>query len=190
MMIRAFISSTIFLCLAACATPAPESVGYLPVDAFGNSVQGQDMTVAATNEASIAFAYPKRMQGEPARMALAIASLDALAGQFGNAGRWPGGGGTAAMQLLNARSQVRAILGVPADTQSQSLIDHLLAASHALDDGDTQAALAALSGPDFSTPPEQVLATLGHFPYVASANSALMAASDAEFPQDGSGLNM
>ena len=94
------------------------------------------------------------------------------------------------MQLLQARDEVRAILGVPEDTQSQSLIDHLVAASHALDADDTQAALAALSGPDFSTPPEQVLAKLGHFPYVPAADSALMAASDAEFPQDGSGLNM
>ena len=64
---------------------------------------------------------------------------------------------------------VREILGVPEDTQSQSLIDHLVVASRALNAGDQQAALAALSGPDFTKPPAEVLAVLGHFPYVSSA---------------------
>jgi hypothetical protein len=180
--------SAICLSLAACATAPPVSAGYLPADAFANKVQGEDPTVAATNDAADAFAHPARMDGHPADMALAIASLDAIAGQFAsNSGRWAGNGQIAAQQLMHARERVREILGVPEDTQSQSLIDHLMVASHDLDNGDQQAALSALSGPDFSKPPAEVLAVLGHFPYVSSADSALMAASAAEFPQDGGG---
>lgn len=189
MMIRSLLPAAICLSLAACATAPAISAGYLPADAFGNTVQGEDITVAATNDALYAFAHPAQLNGRPADMALAVASLDALAGQFANNGRWAGSGGTAAMQLVDARMQVRELLGVPETTQSQSLIDHLVAASHDLDNGNTQAASAALSGPDFAKPSAEILAVLGHFPYIATADSALVAASAAEFPQDGGGLD-
>ena len=88
----------------------------------------------------------------------------------------------AALQLAYAREQVQ---GDPRCAGryavAQSLIDHLVAASHELDDGDQQAALSALSGPDFSKPPAEILAELGHFPYVSAANSALVAASVRSF---------
>jgi hypothetical protein len=175
------------LALAACAASPPVSTGYLPANSFGNSVQGQDPTVAATNDATVAFAYPRQMWGRPADMALAIASLDALAGQFSTGGRFFTDA-DAQMQLLTARERVRAILGVPQTAASQSVIDHLVAASHALQRGDQPAALIALTGPDFTLSPTQTLAILTHFPYVPAADSAMFAAGQAEFPQDGGGL--
>ena len=180
--------SAICLSLAACTTTPPVSTGYLPAGTFADTAQGQDLLVASTNDALFAFAHPAQMEGRPADMALAIASLDALAGQFASGARWAGSGSIAAQQLVYARTRVREILGVPEDTQSQSLIDHLVVASRALNAGDQQAALAALSGPDFTKPPAEVLALLGRFPYVSSADSALMAASNAEFPQGGGGF--
>jgi hypothetical protein len=179
----------LFLCagLSGCAASSFSAPGYLPSDVFGDSIQGEDPMVAATQDALVAFAYPARMQGNPAGMALAIASLDALAGQFSASGVYMDS--NAALQLQSARSRVRQILGVPDSAQSQSLIDHLVAAAHALQNGDQPAALVALSGPDFTFGPAKTLAVLGHFPYVADADSALVAASDAEFPQDGGGDN-
>jgi hypothetical protein len=188
MMKHALMLSAICLSLAACTTTPPVSTGYLPAGTFADTAQGQDLLVASTNDALFAFAHPAQMEGRPADMALAIASLDALAGQFASGARWAGSGSIAAQQLVYARTRVREILGVPEDTQSQSLIDHLVVASRALNAGDQQAALAALSGPDFTKPPAEVLALLGRFPYVSSADSALMAASNAEFPQGGGGF--
>ena len=75
------------LCLSGCALEAPlPSTGYLPVDAFGNSVVGQDLTIATFNQALFAFTHWKMMQNWPADMALSVASLDAMAGQFSTSG--------------------------------------------------------------------------------------------------------
>jgi len=173
----------VFLALAGCVhvVPAP-TTGYLPEDAFGNSVVGQDPAMAAVNDAMIAFAYPGSMQGQPARMALAIASLDAMAGQFSTGGRWITMDSATKQEMLDARTQVRGILGVPENAPSQSVIDHLVAASHALDRGDQTAALAALSGPDFTKTPEETLAILTHFPKTPDANHATMDANLHFFP--------
>jgi hypothetical protein len=187
MMIRFLLTPFLFIGLVGCApreAPIP-STGYLPADAFGDSVIGQDPAIAATDAATEAFARPKMMQGRPALMALAIASLDAMAGQFSTRGRWMAMDAITKQEMLDARNKVRDILGVPETTQSQSLIDHLVAASHALDQGDQAAALTALSGPDFTKPPAQTLALLTNFPKVPNANYATMAASQNLFPMDG-----
>jgi hypothetical protein len=185
---RILLLSLSFLTLAGCVHVAPApSTGYLPEDAFGNSVVGQDLDLAAVNDAMIAFAYPGIMQGKPAQMALAIASLDAMAGQFSTGGRWITMDAITKQEMLDARTEVRAVLGVPEDAPSQSIIDHLVAASHALDRGDQTAALAALSGPDFTKTPEQTLAILTHFPRVPDANSATMEANMNFFPMDDDG---
>ena len=175
--------------LAACAleTPPP-STGYLPPDAFGDTVIGEDPAIAATNEATNAFARPASLQGHPAEAALAIACLDAMAGQFSTSGRWLAMDISAKQQMLEARDQVRAVLGVPTAADSQSVIDQLITASHALSRGDQPAALAALSGPDFTKPPAATLLVLTHFPRVPVANVATINASQYLFPQDGGGF--
>jgi hypothetical protein len=163
--------------------PAP-STGYLPADAFSTIAEGQDPDLAAVQEAMIAFAYPTRMYGRPAEMALALASLDAMAGQFSTSGRWAGQESIPKQEMLDARSEVRDILGVPENAPSQSVIDQLMAASRALDKGDQNAALTALSGPDFTRTPEQTLAILAHFPRAPIANGATMDANANFFPAD------
>lgn len=185
-MTRLSLALLLWFNLVGCAyeTPLP-STGYLPADAFGNSVIGEDPAIAAMSAATVAFAYPETMQGRPAQMALAIASLDAMAGQFSTGGRWIAMDPIAKSEMLDARGKVRAILGVSGATQSQSLIDHLVAASRALDQGDQKAALAALSGPDFTKPPAQILAILTNFPKVPDANYATITASQDLLPADG-----
>jgi hypothetical protein len=157
----------------------------MPLDAFGQSVVGQDPTIATFNEALFAFTHTNMMQDRPADMALAVASLDAMAGQFSTGGRWITFDQIAKIQMLQARMRVRAILGISETAPSQAVIDQLVTVSHALDAGDQAAALAALSGGVFTRPAAQTLALLTHFPYVPIANHAVMTANADLFPGGG-----
>lgn len=175
--------------LAACGleTPPP-TTGYLPANAFGNSVIGEDPAMAAISEAAYAFAHPKRMQGRPAQMALAVACLDAMAGQFSTSGRWLSMNGLIKMEMLRARSTVRQMLGIPEDMPSQTVINSLVSASHAMAYGDRKAAEAVLSVPGFQKSPAQMIALLAHFPPVPVANRATMRAQ-RNFLPGGGGLS-
>jgi hypothetical protein len=181
---QALIVVLVCMALGGChlRVAPPPSTGYLPADAFSATAVGQDPDLAAVQEAMIAFAYPARMYGRPAEMALAVASLDAMAGQFSTRGRWAGA--TSSQEMLDARTEVRGILGVPENAPSQSVIDQLMAAHRALNNGDQKAALAALSGPDFTKTPAQTLAILSRFPSAPTANMATIDAESDFFPQD------
>jgi hypothetical protein len=176
----------ICLMLAGCAleTPPP-STGTLPQGAFGNAITGEDPAIAAANDATWVFAHPAGVQGNPAEMALAVASLDAMAGQFSTSPRWVRMDTLVRLEMLQARSKVRRILGVRQGAPSQAVIDGLVAASQALHRGDQQAALAALSAPVFTLPPRRTLAILTHFPYVPLANHATAFASQYLYPGGG-----
>jgi hypothetical protein len=181
---QALMVALVCMALGGChlLVAPPPSTGYLPADAFNATAVGQDPDLAAVQEAMIAFAYPARMYGRPAEMALAVASLDAMAGQFSTRGRWAGA--TSSQEMLDARTEVRGILGVPENAPSQSVIDQLMAAYRALNNGDQKAALAALSGPDFTKTPAQTLAILSRFPSAPTANMATIDAESDFFPQD------
>ena len=179
-------AALLILALAGCGleTPSP-STGYLPANAFGNSVTGEDPAMAAISEAAYAFAHPRYMRGKPAQMALAVACLDAMAGQFSTSGRWIGMNSLIKMQMLQARSKVRGILGIPDSVPSQTVIDAMVAASHALADGDQKTAESALAVPGFTRPPARMIATLADFPRVPVANVATMRAQRNFLPGGG-----
>ncbi|MCF3947915.1 hypothetical protein AiwAL_17155 [Acidiphilium sp. AL] len=185
---RLMIVPLLSLALAGCGleTPSP-STGYLPADTFGNRIIGEDPAIAATDAATDAFAHPGAMQGRPAKMALAVASLDAMAGQFATGGRWLGMNSLAKQQMLAARGRVRRILGIAPGTPSQTVIDAMVGAAHQLRHGNRPGALEALASPGFTFPPAHTLAVLAHFPPVPLANQATMFASRYLFP-GGSGL--
>ena len=173
------------LSLAGCGLESPiPSTGYLPKNTF-EYVIGQDPAITAIQTATYAFARPAAMQGQPAQMALAVASLDAMAGQFSTVGRWSDMNSMAKLEMLQARTRVRAILGIAPDVPSQTVIDALVAAAHALDHGDRAAAERALTGPGFSMAPARMLALLAHFPTVPIANQATSLASQSMFPGGG-----
>lgn len=178
--------STLIAGLTGCAlvTPPP-STGYLPSDAFAGRIIGEDPAIAATNEATWAFAHPRAMQGRPSEMALAVASLDAMAGQFTTRGRWLDMNPLAKREMLQAREAVRAVLGIRQDTPSQTLINSMVTISHALQHGNRKAALVAAKGPEFTYPPERTLAILDHFPPVPIANQATAFASRYLYPGGG-----
>ncbi len=169
--------------LSGCALEPPgPSVGYMPVNSFAQSAVGEDPAIAAINDATYAFAHPQAMQGHPARTALAVASLDAMAGQFATGGRWVGMNSLAKQEMLQARLAVRARLGIPADAPSQVVVDDLVGAEQALNRGDRAGAVQALTSRYFSLGPRRTLALLGHFPAMPVANHATMFASNYLFP--------
>ena len=169
--------------LSGCALEAPgPSVGYMPTNSFSQSAIGEDPAIAAIDDATSAFAHPRAMQGHPARMALAVASLDAMAGQFATGGRWLSMNSLAKQQMLEARSAVRRQLGIVPGAPSQSVVDDLVGASQALQRGDQAGAVQALTSPDFTLGPQRTLALLAHFPAMPIANHATMFASRYLFP--------
>lgn len=182
------IAALLALALAGCAleTPSP-STGYLPANAFAGTIIGEDPAMAAADDATYAFGHIGAMQNRPAEMALAVASLDAMAGQFTTSGRWSGMDSLAKLEMLQARSAVRRVLGIAPGTPSQTVIDVMVRTGHALAAGDTQGARAALRAPGFTLKPGRTLAILAHFPYVPVANHATAFASRYLYPGGGFG---
>lgn len=175
--------------LAGCGLERPlPSTGYLPANAFSGRVIGEDPAIAATNEATWAFGHPRAMQGRPSEMALAVASLDAMAGQFSTNGRWLSMNSLAKLEMLEARRAVRQVLGIVPGTPSQTVIDSMVTISLALQHGDHKTALAAARGAEFIYPPKRTLEILAHFPPVPIANRATNFASRYLYPGDGPGL--
>lgn len=184
-----FLIAVLAAFLGGCAleTPPP-STGYLPADAFAGRVIGdQDTAFIATNEAAYAFGHPGAMQGRASEMALAVASLDAIAGQFTTDGRWLDMNPLAKIDMLDARRAVRRVLGIAPGTASQTVIDSMITISQALRHRDRKAALAAARGPEFTYPPERTLEILGHFPPVPVANQATSFARRYLLPGGGMG---
>ena len=186
MCVRLWGLTFLTIALAGCAyeTP-PASTGMMPPDAFGYAVMGEDPAMATFGLALDAFIHPGMMQNRPAQMALAVASLDAMAGQFSTDGRWMAMDPIAKMQMLQARDRVREILGIPQTAPSQAVINQLVTVSWALDAGDQPAAMATLSGGVFTRPAAQNLALLTHFPYVPIADQAMMNANWDLLPMGG-----
>jgi len=180
-----FLAGLVF-CLGGCAANAPApSVGYLPAGAFGPGAVQEDPQAAALGTAEEAFAHNGAMQGRPGQMAFAVACLDAMAGQFSGPGRWVGTASSAPAQMVQARDEVRTMLGIPLAAPSQAVIDRLVAFSQAYKAGDTTAATAALQGPEFTKGPAATVALLAHFPGDEDADAATFAAQDLLFPMGG-----
>ena len=144
-----------------------------------------DPDMWAINHAQWAFADPGRTYNRPADAARAVAALDYLAGQLNTSPRWASVGPHSKMELLQARVETRVALGIAPDAPSQVVVDAMMTAGDALAAGDPQHAMAALHGPAFTRPPEQILVSLTTMPYLRTANIATMHTA-AELQGDGS----
>ena len=179
-MFRTLLLATVCLLPAACGNLQP----FVPDTARLTSAQlgsGFDPDTTAVYQAQWAFADAGRTYGRPIEAARAAASMDYIAGQIYTSPRWSNVSALTKEQLLQGRVEVRAALGIPPGTPSQAVVDHLTAAGNALADGNQGAALAQLSGPTFSTPPDQVLARLSNMPYLRMANVSTMRAANELF---------
>jgi len=158
--------------LAACNVPMP------PPPDTARMLQSPfvlgDPDVWALNQAQWAFAVPSRTANRPADAARAVAAIDYLGGQINTSPRWVGMDALVRVEMLQARVDVRAALGIAPNAPSQLVVDTMMAAADALMVGDPVHALAAFNNPAYTRGPEQTLATLTNMPYVQSANLATM----------------
>lgn len=150
------------LALAACAGGPPPETATLP----SNYLLGAgDPTRGAVFSASGTFARPAQLQGQPAAAARALANMEyitvALPQDPLMTTRLDG---ITELQLLAARREWRAALGVAEGAPAQGVIDGLVGASQALAAGDRGQAGAALGSPVFTAGPDATLGRLAALP--------------------------
>ena len=160
--------------VAGCGTPLPQTSAIMPLTTAGTPVLSDD---GAIGFASYALGSPGRTANDPASAARALASIDYLAGALYENPHWIGFPAITKVQMVQARAEVRALLGVPADAPSQAVVDGLIGAATALDGGDSKAAEAVLVAPTFSFGPQRTLAILDNLPPVPQADVAAQAAN-------------
>lgn len=161
----------------ALATPVPDTA-QLPFAAFGT----MDNDVAAANQASWAFAAPARTRNDPVDAARACAAIDFLAGELSSNPRWLSISPLTKQQMLQARVDVRRVLGIEPGVRSQVVVNALMGFAAAWQAGNEQGAIQMLAAPGFSLPPPQMLQILGNLPFVQSANVASIEAAQQMLP--------
>lgn len=157
--------------LAGCAQhPAGQPIAYatLPGDAV---VGAGDPTRAAIVSTAYVFGTPSAVAGRPDAAARAVAELEYLATEIPTGPRWREWDPTIAPQLVAARDEVRAALGIAPDAPPQAVVDTLFAASRALRQGDAAAAQRSLSAPFYANGAE-TLTRLASLPPLPAANVA------------------
>jgi hypothetical protein len=164
--------------LAACAIPPPPDTALVPFAAFGT----MDNDVGAANQASWAFASPARTLNHPVDAARAAAAVDYLAGELSSNPRWVALSPLTKREMLQARVDVRRVLGILPNAPSQVVVNSLLQFAVEWQFGDQQNALQAVASPAFTLPPQQTLQVLNRLPYIQSANIATAEAASQMFP--------
>jgi hypothetical protein len=157
------------LCLVACTavTPRPDTA-QLPPGAFGLL----DNDVPAANQAAWAFGSPARTRNNPVDAARACAAIDYLAGELSSNPRGVTVSPLTKQKMLEARADVRQVLGVAPNAPSQVVVTALLRFAAAWQAGDPTAAMQTLTAPGFTEPPEQTVQVLSDLPFVQAANIA------------------
>lgn len=131
--------------LVACGGPAPPYAS-LPPD----SVAGVgDPTRAAIISTAYAFNTPAGVARRPGDAARAAAQVEHLATEIPYGPRWVEFSPSVGRELMAARGELRAALGVSPDAPPQAVVDGLYAASRAIVAGDAVAAERALPPPAF-----------------------------------------
>ena len=136
------------LLLAACgmSPPVPPAYASLPVDA---TVGAGDPTRAAIVSSAYAFNTPASLARRPGDAARAVAQVEHLVTEIPYGPRWVEFSPSVGRELVAARGELRAALGVSPDAPPQAVVDALYAASRALAVGDRAAAEQALPPPAF-----------------------------------------
>jgi len=154
---------------ASCAAQTPPNVARVLPGAFDSN---GDNDVAAINLSSWALASASYTQQRPELAARALAAVDYMAGELDYSPRWAYIPAVTKLQMLQARDEVRQLLGVAPNTSSQAVVTALLTAANALQTGNRTVALQSLSPPIFTKPPEETLALLSALPYLPLSNVA------------------
>lgn len=152
---------------------------------MGISFGSNPVYTAAASTSSYYADAPGRLGGRPALAAQVAAQYEYLASELREI-RFQGLSPITLMRMDAGRDELRDVLGVRRDAPTMPVIDHLVRAAGALNRGDSAAAEAALTGPPFTRPAPEILATLTQMPPVPVAGvAAATADSDLNRP-DGS----
>jgi hypothetical protein len=174
--------------LAACtATVPPQEAARLPVDA----VEGAgDPTRAAIFSSAYVFSTPRSIAGRPDLGARAAAQVEHLATAIPQGPRWVEFDPQVAQELVGARKEMRAALGIAPEAPPQQVVDALFAASRAWRAGDATGAEKALSTPNFADPSRTLIA-LASLPDLPQTKVATVQAQFAleRMDRDGSQQN-
>jgi hypothetical protein len=174
---RALLSFAFLLTVIACA---PTVVDWAPTPPAAVGL-GDDNN--AIQYSQWAFAVASRTHNLPWEAAKAVASVDYLAGALNMSPRWAGVAPFAKIYMLEARTDVRHVLGIAPNAPSQAVVNTMQQVALSLQAGDQPAAFAALAPPIYTLPPEQTVAILANMPFVRSANLATQfAAQDLGAP--------
>jgi hypothetical protein len=126
-----------------------------------------------------------RTLNNPVDGARAAAAVDYLAGELSSNPRWVTLSPLTKMKMLEARADVRRVLGIRPDAPSQLVTNGLLQFAWLWQYDGTPAAMQVLATPIFTLPPEQTLQVLSNMPYIQSANIATLDAANQMLPGGG-----
>lgn len=187
---RSHVPSALILCLAVAGcglqVPLPDTAS-APPGAFGSN---GDSDIAAVNLASWAFSSARNLHNRPIEAARAVAAVDYLAGDLSSSGRWYTLSPIVQTEMLQARQQVRATVGIAPNARSQAVVDSLAgyAAALAANNGQ-QAASQYLVAPVFTFGPQMTEAKLQDMPFLSQTNIATQRAAAAMSNGNGTSSN-
>lgn len=141
---RALLAIVALLPVVACAPVAPYAS--LPSDAV---VGAGDPTRAAIIGSAYAFGAPSSLAGQPAVAARAAAQVEYLASEIPTGPRYTEYSPLVGQELVAARDELRAALGIAPGASPQAVVDGLYAFSRAVGAEDGPAATRALMSPVF-----------------------------------------
>jgi len=162
----------ISLSLASCTSWGRVDSAVMPPGLFPAGDEDQSALREALLTLGMSGTLPATVQGR----ARSFADVEFVSGAFNTGARWIGMDGTAQVQILMARREVRDHLGIAEQTKSQAVVDGLIAVSTTTDDA---ALMTALSNPIFTLGPQATLAKLQETPHFRTLPYALGAVSGA-----------
>lgn len=131
-----------------------------------------DVDVRALDIAAYGFGHWQKMVGDPALAAETIASLDYMAGQLNTSPRWVSMPAIFRLNMLRAREQVRAELGIGKEVPSQQVVDAMIGLAAAYRAADQSQVQAILAEPIFTLGPQETAQRLANLPYMPAVNNA------------------
>ena len=178
---RVPLSLLVCVVAAGCASRPRVSVvpPHLPDHVFASL---KDNDAGALSQAQWAFSDPDHTKDNPAAAAKAVVAIEYLADDLRADPKWVYMPPSTRERMLRARSDLRALLGIRRDASPQAVVNALLAAADALQAGQQDAALSALSGTPFMRPSPETLGVLRRMPPVPSASVASALAFSGQFP--------
>lgn len=135
-----------------------------------------DPTRAAILSSAYVFGAPATIAGRPDLGAVAAANVEHLAAEIPEGPRWVEFGPQVGLELIAARAEMRAALGIAPDAPPQAVVEALYATARAWRAGDATAAERALGAPMFRGGGRETLLTLAKLPPLPRAQVATVLA--------------